>query len=109
MARALGRRPLHIDAARQIARVAWCTGAAQGFVQQAADLGVDAYLTGEVSEPAVHTARENGIHFFAAGHHATERGGVQALGEHVAAALGLELAINLRCKQDIRLQPSLRR
>lgn len=87
----LGRAPLVIaDAAREIRTIAWCTGAAQGFIEQAHARGVDAYLTGEVSEPTVHFARENGIAFFAAGHHATERYGVQALGAHLAAVTGIE-------------------
>jgi dinuclear metal center YbgI/SA1388 family protein len=86
----LGRRPLHVAADRAISRVAWCTGAAQGFIEQAVALGVDAYVTGEVSEPTVHIARESGIHFFAAGHHATERYGVRALGEHLAQVMAIE-------------------
>lgn len=90
IAAVLNREPLHIDAPRPIARIAWCSGGGQGFIQRAADLGVDAYISGEVSEQTVHIARESGIHFFAAGHHATERYGVQAVGEHVARALGLE-------------------
>ena len=81
----LGREPLHIPGATdQIKRIAWCTGAAQGYFESAVALGVDAFLTGEISEQTVHVARETGIHFFAAGHHATERYGVQALGEHLA-------------------------
>lgn len=81
----LDRAPLHINGSdRPIKRIAWCTGGAQGYIEQAVALGVDAYLTGEVSEHTVHTAREYGIHFFAAGHHATERYGVQALGAHLA-------------------------
>lgn len=91
--RALGRAPLHVPgpdgAAGAIESVAWCTGGAQGLIDRAADLGVDAYITGEASEPTVHVARERGLHFFAAGHHATERFGVQAVGDHVAAELGL--------------------
>ena len=80
----LGRDALHIGAAtEQIHTIAWCSGAAQNYIVQAAELGVDAYLTGEVSEHTVHTAREYGLHFYAAGHHATERYGVQALGEHL--------------------------
>ena len=75
---------------RPIRRIAWCTGAAQGYIERAVSAGVDAYLTGEVSEQTVHVARECGIHFFAAGHHATERGGVRALGARAAAALGIE-------------------
>ena len=74
---ALGRTPLHISGNdRPIKRIAWCTGAAQGYIEKAIALGMDAFVTGEVSEPTVHSARENGIHFFAAGHHATERYGV---------------------------------
>lgn len=89
---ALGRAPLHVAGGeRPIRSVAWCSGAAQGHIEQAVQLGVDAYLTGEVSEQTVHVARENGIHFFAAGHHATERDGVRALGEHLAAEFALEV------------------
>lgn len=90
VAQALGREPLLVDASRPIRRVAWCTGAAQGYIEQAIAAGVDAYLTGEVSESTVHTARENGISFLAAGHHATERYGVQALGEWIARRYGVE-------------------
>lgn len=86
----LQRPPLVIAGhARPVQRVAWCTGAAQGFIDQAADLGVDAYLSGEVSEPTYHTARERGIHYVAAGHHATERYGVQAVGEKLAREFGV--------------------
>ncbi len=88
--RALGRKPLHIGAGREIRRLAWCTGGGQGFIEHAVDLEVDAYISGEVSEQTVHIARENDVHFFAAGHHATERYGVQALGEHLAQLLSLE-------------------
>ena len=87
----LGRRPLHIDAGgERIARVGWCTGAAQSYLEAAARLGLDAFISGEISEQTVHVAREYGIHYFAAGHHATERYGVQALGEHLAGRYGLE-------------------
>ena len=68
---------------KPISTLAWCTGGGQGFIEQAVDLGVDAFITGEVSEQTVHTAREMGITFFAAGHHATERYGVKSLGEHI--------------------------
>lgn len=90
LAQVLGRRPLHIPAQRPLARLAWCTGAGQGFIECAAAHGVDGYLTGEVSEQTVHLAREYGIHFFAAGHHATERYGVQAVGDYLARTLPLE-------------------
>ncbi|WP_027707893.1 Nif3-like dinuclear metal center hexameric protein [Zooshikella ganghwensis] len=87
----LGRSPLVIQSGNQpIKRVAWCTGAAQGFIEKAAHLGVDAYLSGEISEPTVHSARELGIHYFAAGHHATERYGIKALGAALAGHFGLE-------------------
>lgn len=90
LAQILGREPLVVaDATREIRSIAWCTGAAQGYIEQAHARGVDAYLTGEVSEPTVHFARENGIAFFAAGHHATERYGVQALGEYLAQTTGI--------------------
>lgn len=81
----LQRRPMLIgDAARPLGRVAWCTGAAQSLFQDAIDAGADAYITGEISEPTVHLAREAGVGFLAAGHHATERYGVQALGQAIA-------------------------
>lgn len=90
--RALGRAPLTIgDAARPVERVAWCSGGAQGYFPDAVSLGVDAYVTGEISEQHVHLARESGVAFVAAGHHATERLGVQALGAHLAAAFALEV------------------
>ncbi len=75
---------------RPIRRVAWCTGGAQGYIDQAVAAGVDAYITGEISEPTAHIARENGLSFFAAGHHATERYGVRALGEYLARRFGIE-------------------
>jgi dinuclear metal center YbgI/SA1388 family protein len=87
----LGRAPLVIgDAARPLQRIAWCTGGAQGMFEQAIALGVDAYLSGEISEQTVHLARESGVAYIAAGHHATERYGVQALGAHLAQRFGVE-------------------
>lgn len=87
----LGQTPLHIAGqAQHLRRIAFCTGAAQGFIEQAVLMGCDAYISGEISEPTVHIAREMGIHYFAAGHHATERYGVQAVGEFLAAKLGIE-------------------
>ena len=91
VAAVLGREPLHVGREQRLLhRVAWCTGAAQGFIEAAAAAGVDAYLTGEVSEPTVHVARELGLEFYAAGHHATERYGVQALGRHLQETLAVE-------------------
>ncbi|MDN5849328.1 MAG: Nif3-like dinuclear metal center hexameric protein [Nitrococcus sp.] len=87
----LGRAPLHVGAGpRIIHKVVWCSGAAQRFLAEAVNLGADAYVSGEISESTTHEARECGIHYFAAGHHATERYGVQALGEHLAARLRLD-------------------
>lgn len=86
----LGREPLVIgDSGRTVRRIAWCTGAAQGYFEEAILLGVDAFLTGEISEQCVHLARETGVAFIAAGHHATERYGVQALGAHLADKFGI--------------------
>ncbi|MEX0740165.1 MAG: Nif3-like dinuclear metal center hexameric protein [Pseudohongiella sp.] len=90
LARRLLREPLHIAGTEgPIRTVAWCTGAAQGYIEQAIAAGADAYISGEISEQTVHIAREYGIHYFAAGHHATERYGVQALGSLLAQRFGL--------------------
>lgn len=89
----LQRRPLHIPGNHApIHRLAWCSGAAPSLIEQALDAGADAFLTGEASEPTVHFARENHLHFFAAGHHATERDGIQALGAHLAQRFALRFA-----------------
>ncbi|NIG62317.1 MAG: type 2 GTP cyclohydrolase I [Serratia symbiotica] len=89
----LGRRVLYCgdNAPAHIGRVAWCTGDGQGFIDSAARFGVDAFISGEVSEQTIHSAREMGVHFFAAGHHATERGGVKALGEWLAQQHGFSV------------------
>jgi putative NIF3 family GTP cyclohydrolase 1 type 2 len=71
-------------------RVAWCTGGAQDWFEDAIRAGADAYLTGEISEPQAHVARETGVAFLACGHHATERFGAPALGAHLAERFGLE-------------------
>ncbi len=85
VSRLLGREPLLIEAGSHlIETIGWCTGAAQNYIEQAASLNVDAYLSGEISEPTVHAARELGVHYIAAGHHATERYGVCSLGEYLA-------------------------
>lgn len=90
LAEKLGRQPLHFAGmARPIRTVAWCTGAAQNFIELAVKAGVDAYITGEASEQTVHIARETGIHFFAAGHHATERYGVQSVAAHLVERFGI--------------------
>ena len=80
------------DLERVINTVAWCTGGGQGYIDAAADLGIDAFISGEVSEQTIHTAREMNIDFFAAGHHATERYGAKALGEHIADKFKLDVS-----------------
>ena len=91
VATALAREPLLIAGGEHpVQRIAWCSGGAQGYIQQAFELGADTYLSGEISEHTVHFARENGIHYIAAGHHATERYGVKALGNHLAEQFGLK-------------------
>ncbi|OGV27857.1 MAG: Nif3-like dinuclear metal center hexameric protein [Legionellales bacterium RIFCSPHIGHO2_12_FULL_37_14] len=76
--------------ASTIKTIAWCTGAAQNLLANAASLKVDAYISGEISERTYYEAREYNIHYFACGHHATERYGIRALGEHLAAKFALE-------------------
>lgn len=86
----LGREPMVVgDGGRPIRRIAWCSGGAQGYFEQAIALGVDAFLSGEISEQTVHLARESGVAYLAAGHHATERYGVQALAGHLAQRFAL--------------------
>jgi dinuclear metal center YbgI/SA1388 family protein len=89
----LRRAPLHLGSRsdQPIETIAWCSGGAQGYIEQAAELGVDAYLSGEVSEQTFHLARELDLHYFAAGHHATERYGVQALGRHLQQRFDIEV------------------
>lgn len=87
----LDTRPLAISAGdRPIRSIAWCTGAAQGYIDQAAERGIDAFISGEVSEQTFHYAKETGIHYIAAGHHATERYGVQALASLIAEKFGVQ-------------------
>ncbi|HDS1150019.1 TPA: type 2 GTP cyclohydrolase I [Pluralibacter gergoviae] len=89
----LGRKPLWCGdtGVDKVSRVAWCTGGGQGFIDAAARFGVDAFITGEVSEQTIHSAREQGLHFYAAGHHATERGGIRALGEWLTETTDLDV------------------
>jgi dinuclear metal center YbgI/SA1388 family protein len=89
--RALNRVPLLIgDPAQSLGQIGWCTGAAQNLMSDAIAAGATAYLSGEISEPTVHLARETGVAYLACGHHATERYGVQALGQHLAERFGVE-------------------
>jgi putative NIF3 family GTP cyclohydrolase 1 type 2 len=88
----LGRAPVVVgDEAMQIKKIAWCTGGAQGFFQTAIDEGVDAFVTGEISEAQYHLANETGVAFISAGHHATERYGVQALGQALVQAFDVSV------------------
>lgn len=81
----LDRKPfIETSGPKMIKRIAWCSGAAQDYLEDAANAGFDAFITGEVSERTIYIARELGIHFIAAGHHATERDGVKALGQWLA-------------------------
>jgi dinuclear metal center YbgI/SA1388 family protein len=93
IAQVLGRTPLHCGeyGPEEIRSVAICTGGGQSYIAQAAEQGIDAFISGEASEQTIHTAREMGMHFFAAGHHATERYGVQALGEWLRQTHGLDV------------------
>lgn len=88
----LGRQATLVsgDLQKPIRKLAWCTGGAQGFFESAIAAGADAYITGEISEPQMHLAREMGVSFIAAGHHATERYGAPAVAAHVASECGLE-------------------
>ena len=87
----LNRKPIVVgDPLAQIRRIAWCTGAAQSFFDLAVEAGVDAFITGEISEPSAHLAKEWGVAFVTAGHHATERYGVQAVGEFLAREFDLQ-------------------
>ena len=87
----LETRSLLIDGGdHAVQSLAWCTGAAQGFIEAAAARGVDAYVSGEVSEQTTHIARESGLHYIAAGHHATERFGVQALAAEIGQRFGVK-------------------
>ena len=88
--RKLGRKPLVIgDMKQPLGTLGWCTGAAQNLLGDAIAAGASAYLSGEISEPTVHLAREAGVSYLACGHHATERYGIEALGRHVADKFGI--------------------
>lgn len=92
--KAVGRAPVVLAQSddQPIRSLAWCTGAAQSYFEAAIGEGVDAFVTGEISEPMVHLARETGVAYFAAGHHATERFGVQLLGDAIAKQFGIEVS-----------------
>ena len=86
----LHRAPVAVPGdGRPILRIAWCSGGAQSYFENAIAAGADAFLTGEISEPQAHCARETGVAYLACGHHASERYGAQAVGEHLARQFGL--------------------
>jgi dinuclear metal center YbgI/SA1388 family protein len=86
----LARRPVVVPGdGRPLRRIAWCSGGAQAYFEAAIAEGADAFVTGEISEPQAHYARETGVAFLACGHHASERYGAQAVGEHLATQFGL--------------------
>ncbi|SNB62034.1 Nif3-like dinuclear metal center hexameric protein [Kingella negevensis] len=88
----LQREPVVVgNLSGSLKKVAWCTGGAQGFFQAAIDAGADVFITGEISEAQYHLANETGVAFVSAGHHATERYGVQALGKAIAEEFGLDV------------------
>ncbi|MBH0026766.1 Nif3-like dinuclear metal center hexameric protein [Pseudoalteromonas sp. SWN29] len=92
IAKVLNRTPLtSLVRLAKIETIALCTGGGQGYIDLAAEQGIDAYLTGEASEQTIHSSREQNIDFFAAGHHATERYGVKALGELLAQEHGFDV------------------
>lgn len=87
----LTRDPLLIgDPERPVSRLGWCSGGAQDYFEQAIALGVDAFVSGEISEQTVHLARESGVAYLACGHHASERYGVAALAAHLTQHCGLQ-------------------
>jgi dinuclear metal center YbgI/SA1388 family protein len=87
----LGRTPQLVAGSKtSIQTIAWCTGAAQQYIDIAIAADVDVFISGEISEQTVHAVRESNTAYIAAGHHATERYGVQALGQHLSEQLGLE-------------------
>lgn len=88
----LNRQPLHLSGGpEKVQKIAWCSGGAQNMIDKAINLGADVYISGEVSEQTTHLAKECGLHYLAAGHHATETLGVRALGQHLADKFGLEV------------------
>ena len=92
MEQVLDRAPMLIgDPSRKVARIAWCSGGAQDYFEAALATGADVFISGEISEQTVHLARETGMAFIAAGHHATERYGVEALGVHLAESFGIDV------------------
>ena len=90
---ALGRQVVCVEGAcsagQTLRQIAWCSGGAQGYFEAAVAAGAQAYITGEISEPQAHLAREMGVTFIACGHHASERYGAPSVASHVATQLGL--------------------
>ncbi len=92
VSKSLNRNILHLPGGSEsVKKIAWCSGGAQGYIEKAINWGADVYISGEVSEQTTHQALENNIHYFSAGHHATECLGVKALGEHLSRHFGLKV------------------
>jgi dinuclear metal center YbgI/SA1388 family protein len=90
VSRQLGKTPIQVGGdGRDLKKIAWCSGGAQSYFEAAIDAGADVFLTGEMSEPQAHLARETGVLYLACGHHATERYGAQAVAGHLAKQFGL--------------------
>jgi dinuclear metal center YbgI/SA1388 family protein len=88
----LNRKSLHLPGGKNMVKtIAWCSGGAQGYIEQAVNLGADVYISGEVSEPTTHIALESKIHYLSAGHHATECLGVKSLGNHLQEQFSLDV------------------
>lgn len=76
---------------KAIKKIGICSGGGQGYIDLAVEKGCDAFISGEISEQTTHSAREQGIYFYACGHHATERDGVKALGEWLTQHYDVEV------------------
>lgn len=88
----LNRESLHLLGGKEMVKtIAWCSGGAQGYIEEAANLGADVFISGEVSEQTTHVAKEEKIHYLSAGHHATERLGIQSLGEFLQNKFALKV------------------
>lgn len=88
----LNRKVLHLPGGpKKVQKIAWCSGGAQGYIEKAIAWNADVYISGEVSEQTFHQSLENNIHYFSAGHHATERLGVQQLGRHLSKQFDMEV------------------
>ena len=87
----LGFDAIHLPADKtSIQKVGFCTGGAQDYIKKAADQDCDAYISGEVSERTFYEAQELNVHYYACGHHATEKYGVQRLAKAISEQFNIE-------------------